>query len=266
MTTNQNNNNSMTMDNISQIAKSAFTTENLEAAGRFTKEKAMEIKKQAEDGDQSLRFLALIGGIACIIVGIFETTSHIMRLHLVGALIDICVVLLGVIVVILEGKDMLLSESLVQKIHKYALLLKFLWGRGMLYLFIGALQLYQIDLFNLICGGYMCAIGGLYIFVGYRTANKLKTMRKSLYSEDTLRVKFQNADIEGDGLNVQQFQSLCVDLGLDLTGKEIEAAFGYIQRMNDGITTEKLRYESFLAWWSSSDGEGQVDENEFIFV
>jgi hypothetical protein len=37
--------------------------------------------------------------------------------------------------------------------------------------------------------------------------------------------------------------------------------------MNNGITSEKLRYESFLAWWSSSNGEeGQVDENAFIFV
>jgi len=111
----------------------------------------------------------------------------------------------------------------------------------------------------------MCIIGGLHIVVGNRTANKLKAIRKSLYSENTLRTKFQNADIEGDGLNLQQFQSLCEDLGLVLSSRETEAAFDYIQKINN-VTTVKLRFESFQAWWNFSDGEGQMDESAFIFV
>jgi len=262
---NNKNDTSMTIDSISELAKITFTNDNLEAAGRFTKEKLMELKKQAKEGNRSLHFLALIGGLGCIIIGFFELTSRFMRLQLVGALIDSYIILLGIIVVILEGKDMFLSEILVQNIHKYALFLDFLWGRGMLYIFIGTMQLYQIDLFNLVSGGYMCIIGGLHIVVGNRTANKLKAIRKSLYSENTLRTKFQNADIEGDGLNLQQFQSLCENLGLVLSSRESEAAFDYIQKINN-VTTVKLRFESFQAWWNSSDGEGQMDESAFIFV
>jgi len=262
---NNKNDNSMTIDSISELAKITFISDNLEAAGRFTKEKMMELKKQAKEGNRSLHFLALIGGLGCIIIGFFELTSRFMRLQIVGALIDSYIILLGIIVVILEGKDMFLSEILVQNIHKYALFLDFLWGRGMLYIFIGTMQLYQIDLFNLVSGGYMCIIGGLHIVVGNRTANKLKAIRKSLYSENTLRTKFQNADIEGDGLNLQQFQSLCEDLGLVLSSRETEAAFDYIQKINN-VTTVKLRFESFQAWWNFSDGEGQMDESAFIFV
>ena len=144
--------NSIMADTISQFAKSTFTTENIEAAGRFTKEKVMELRAQAQEGDKSLRFLALVGGIGCIVVGLFELTSRIMRLQLVGAIIELYAILLGTVVVILEGKDMLLSKSLVQYINKYALFLKFLWGRGALYFICGTLQLTQIDLFNLAAG------------------------------------------------------------------------------------------------------------------
>ena len=111
----------------------------------------------------------------------------------------------------------------------------------------------------------MCAVGILYIFVGNKTANKLKAIRKSLYSEGALRTKFQVANVEGDGLDLKQFRFLCVDLGLDLTGRETEAAFGYIQKTK-GDTNDKLTYEAFKDWWDDLDGEGQIDDNAFIFV
>ena len=149
---NQINHDSSMTDTIAQFAKTTFTSEALEAAGRFTKEKATELKTQAQEGDRSLRFLALIGGLGCVVVGLFELTSRIMRLQLVGAIIDLYIIMLGSVVVILEGKDMFLSKRLVQNIHKYALFLKFLWGRGSLYFICGTLQLTQIDLFNLIAG------------------------------------------------------------------------------------------------------------------
>jgi len=264
-TQNQANQSSNVADTISQFAKNAFTNENIEAAGRFTKEKALELKTQAQEGDQSLRFLALIGGIGCVFVGVYELASRVMRLQLVGAVIDLYIIMLGSVIVILEGKDIFLSKRLVQNLNKYALFLKFLWGRGALYFICGTLQLTQIDLFNLIAGGYMCAIGILYIIVGNNTAKKLKAIRKSLYSESTLRSKFQVANVEGDGLDLKQFRFLCEDLGLDLTGREIEAAFGYIRKNGDD-TSEKLSYEDFKSWWDDAEEDGQIDDNAFVFV
>ncbi len=149
---NQANNDSNVTGTITQLAKAAFTSENIEAAGRYTKEKALELKHQAQEGDRSLRYLGLIGGIACTLVGVYELASRVMRLQLVGAVIDVYIIMLGSIIVILEGKDMFLSQRLVQNLNKYALFLKFLWGRGCLYFICGTLQLTQIDLFNLIAG------------------------------------------------------------------------------------------------------------------
>jgi hypothetical protein len=143
--------NNMT-DTFSQFAKTALISENLEAAGRFTKEKALELKTQAQEGDRSLRFLALIGGFGCMVVGLFELSLRIMKLQLVGAIIHLYIIMLGSVVVILEGRDFFLSKRLVQNLNKYALFLKFLWGRGSLYFICGTLQLSQIDLFNLVVG------------------------------------------------------------------------------------------------------------------
>ena len=257
-TNNNNKNTSSLAETISQFAQSTFTKENLEAAANHTKEKAIELKKEAQDGDHSLKFLALIGGFACVVVGILELVSRFMRLDVVGALIDCYIIILGLVVIILEGKNKLLSAQFVDRIHKYALFLKFLWGRGALYFVVGTLQLYQIDLLNLISGGYMCFVGVLYIVVGRRTANKLKTLKKYIYSEHTLRAKYQEANIEGDGLNLSQFRGLCFNLGLDLTRRETEAAFDYISTKSNG---DKLSYEDFQAWWNESDADERIDDS-----
>jgi hypothetical protein len=135
----------------------------------------------------------------------------------------------------------------------------------------------------------MCFVGGLYIVVGQRTATKLKTLRQSIFSERDLRTKYIQADIDGDGLNLQQFRGLCVSLGLDLTRRETEAAFQHIQNKskssrssisapnghqhvspttsNGGVEADsKLTYEDFKQWWSSTEGEDVIDENAFQFV
>lgn len=247
---------------FSQFAQATFTKQNIEAATKYTKEKAVELKKQAQDGDHSLRFLGALAGIACIVVGIIGVVSRFLRFDIIGAMIDFYIILLGVIVIVLEGKNALLPAKLVENIHTYALFLKFLWGRGSLYFVIGTLLLYQFDLLNLIAGGYMCAVGVLYILVGKRTAAKLKKLRKFIYSEQTLRAQYNEADVEGDGLNMAQFKTLCFNLGLDLTRRELEAAFGHIQSK---FHTERLSYQDFQAWWNE-DAEQQVDETAFDFV
>ncbi|KAG7363344.1 COPI associated protein [Nitzschia inconspicua] len=247
---------------ISQFAQAAFTKQNIEAATNYTKEQAVELKKQAQDGDHSLRFLGVVAGLACVVVGILGLVFRFLRFDIIGALIDFYIVILGAIVMVLEGKNALLPAKLVDNIHKYALFLKFLWGRGSLYFVIGTLLLSQFDLLNLIAGGYMCAVGVLYILVGKRTAAKLKTLRKFIYSEQTLRTRYNEADIEGIGLNMSQFKTLCFNLGLDLTRRELEAAFGHIQTK---FNTERLSYQDFQAWWNE-DAEQQVDDTSFDFV
>ena len=112
----------------------------------------------------------------------------------------------------------------------------------------------------------MCFVGILYIVVGNSTAKKLRNIgiRKSMFTDETLRARFRSADVGGDGLTVEQFRSLCDDLGLDLAGREVEAAFGNIMRTsgngNGGNGTDKLSYAAFKRWWDNLEGEGDIND------
>lgn len=253
-----------TTSGLSQFAKHVFTKENFEKAGKAAKEKASEVRTQAQEGDQSLRLLALLGGLVVIVVSGMEIVGKILTFNIIGALIEFYTLLLGVVVVILEGKSVFLSTGAVQKIHKYALFLKFLWGRGCLYFICGTLQLYQLDLWNLVSGVFMCFVGILFVFVGQRTSYKLKALRKSLYSEQTLHEKFVQADLDGDGgLDLHQFRTLTLTLGLDMTRRETEGAFGHMHSTQNG---EKLTYDEFKAWWNETEVDEELDERSFTFV
>jgi hypothetical protein len=261
--TNTSTNNTAGIAAISSFAQSVFTKENIEHIGRAAKEQAVELKKEAQYGDNSLRVLAFIGGVALVIVAGYEIFGELLRFNIIGAVIEIYTLLIGVLVIILEGKNTFLSVGAVEKIHKYALFLKFLWGRGCLYFICGTLQLYLSNLLNILCGAYMCFVGVLFIFIGQRTAYKLRGLRKSLFTEAALHKKFAESDLDGDGgLNLQQFQNLILSLGLDLTRRETEAAFNHIHKSQ----SEKLCFEEFHQWWTDTDADENIDENAFVFV
>jgi hypothetical protein len=250
---------------LSQFAQNVFTKENFEIASRAAKEKAIEVRRQAQEGDLSLRLLAFLGGLIVIVVSSMEFLANILTLNSIGAFIAIFTLLLGIVVILLEGNSFILSSGAVNSIHKYALFLKFLWGRGCLYFICGALQLYQLDVLHLVSGAYMCAVGILFVLVGQRTAWKLKALRKSLYSEQTLHSKFSQADIDGDGgLNLQQFRTLTLTLGLDMTRRETEAAFMHMHKAD--TNGEKLTYDEFKTWWNETDADEEIDEKAFVFV
>ena len=247
---------------VTQAAGAIFTKETVDTVTKAVGTQLSSLKHQAEDGDNSLRTLALLGGFILIGIGGMEFVSNVMLLHIPGALIELYSLMVGFVIIILEGKNIFLSEKFQGSIFKYALFLKFLWGRGSLYFVVGTMQLYHMDLFNFIAGVYMSCIGALMIFVGQRTAYKLKNMRRSLYSQNELQAKFAQSDVDGDGgLNLEQFRMLTTYLGLDMTRRETEAAFNHIN-----TTGEKLSYEDFYTWWTKTDMEENIDERGFSSV
>jgi hypothetical protein len=250
---------------ISSFAKNVFSKENFENAARVAKERAGELQKQAHAGGFSMRLLALSGGILLVLVSGMQFLGNLLTLNIIGAIIELYTFLLGVVVIILEGKTVFLTDDFINRIHKFALFLKYLWGRGCLYFIAGSLQIYQgYDLFNLVSGGYMCFVGALMVFVGQRTALKLKEMRKSLYSEQTLRSKFNEANTDGgEGLTLAEFRTFTQQsLNLDMNRRETEAAFLHLAKAN----SERLGFDEFLSWWNESNAEDNMEENAFVFV
>ena len=108
-------------------------------------------------------------------------------------------------------------------------------------------------------GCYMILVGIMYIVVGRNTAQKLSDLRKSLITEEELRRKFQEADVDQSGtITMGQFKNLTVNMGLDLGRREIEAAWMHLDKEDVG----EITYEEFQSWWVScslDDSPGAMD-------
>mmetsp|Transcript_5881 Transcript_5881/g.15950 ORF Transcript_5881/g.15950 Transcript_5881/m.15950 type:complete len:311 (+) Transcript_5881:162-1094(+) len=254
-----------TLNAAATLAGTVFTPENVSRAARAAQERAQEIQKQAQDGNISLRAVAFLGGILLMMVSLRDCLGKILSFQLVGAVLELFTFFLSIIVILLEAKTTLLPGAWVDRIHKYALFLKYMWGRGSLYFMAGALQLSHFqDILDLIAGAWMCVVGAMMVFVGQQTAQKLQTMRKQLYTEHDLKQIFSQANVDGVGLNVAQFRDLTVKLGLDLTRRETESALLHMKKDN---SKDRLSYEEFLEWWTqSSDATESMADSPLLFV
>lgn len=109
----------------------------------------------------------------------------------------------------------------------------------------------------------MILVGITYIVVGKMTASKLSDLRKSLISEQDLRRKFQDADVNDTGtLTMGQFKNLTVNMGLNLSRREVEAAWMYLDKEDQG----EISFEDFQSWWLSWDASDDNGGGSFEFV
>jgi Ca2+-binding EF-hand superfamily protein len=109
----------------------------------------------------------------------------------------------------------------------------------------------------------MILVGIMYIVVGKMTASKLSDLRKSLISEEDLRRKFQDADVDDSGtITMGQFKNLTLNMGLDLNRREVEAAWMYLDKEGAG----EISYEEFQSWWVSWDASDDTNGGKFEFV
>ena len=126
--------------------------------------------------------------------------------------------------------------------------LRFLWGRGILYIVAGTLSVAQTWLITIISGAVMIAFGFLAIFVGIHASRKFAALRNSLADESFLVLSFGGYDSDGDGyLEAYQFARLLAYLGMELDDRYTLKAFNAIDREGN----RKVSYEDFSNWWTA---------------
>ena len=235
------------------IAAGVFTNENVNAAGSvagtFAKEQVDEVRRLASEGDFSIRLFAMIGGLAMVIVSIIGFVGRFLTLHWVRALLAVFTFVLGIIMVMLEGKQIPFSGRVEDTIVKYAPFLKFVWGRGFLYFVAGILTIAGGGLIEMIVGAFVAFVGITFVVVGRRSASKLADLKKSQFSEVTLHAEFSSASGGGSHITIQQFSKLVKNLNVDLNNTELEAAFMQV----DKADREKLTFAEFKNWWNGGD-------------
>jgi len=101
--------------------------------------------------------------------------------------------------------------------------------------------------------GLFTAIVGLYMInIGQQSAKSLAILKKSIKDENALLEAFQKNDQNGDGiLEKFEFDSLILELGVELDNDELEAAFCSIDTNND----KRIVYDEFRSWWKGCTAE-----------
>lgn len=129
----------------------------------------------------------------------------------------------------------------LEKLLKYVLFFKFIWGRGCLYALAGTLQMTQGSLMDLIMGSYMFVVGVRFVLLGYLTAQKVAAVGRRTFSTSELRTKFRlaNSDNKSGKLNLEH----------SLSKREKEIAFLYLDTGDVGT----LSFDEFQAWFQRND-------------
>lgn len=130
------------LEGASSDAGRSSIAETASRAGKFAQEKVGELRNYASEGYLPLRVLAQIGGLAMIVLSIMGFIRAIIHLKFLDALVEVYTFLLGIVVIILETKAF--PKRFEQSLSKYALFLRFVWGRGCLYFVAGSLQATQV--------------------------------------------------------------------------------------------------------------------------
>lgn len=207
--------------------------------------RAADVRTSFATGDFSLRLLVLIGGIGLIVSAFIGLFVDVFYLDFTNVLLEVYTLALGGIIMILESQQIALPPAYLEKLLKYALFLKFIWGRGLLYAFAGTLQAAQGSLMDRIVGVYVMILGMVFIILGYRTSQKLASVGRRSFTSATLKSKFNAVDTDKKGsINLEQFSKLLDSLEIPLDKREKEIAFLYL---DGGEGT--MSFDEFQAWF-----------------
>ena len=118
----------------------------------YSRKEIQELRKYAEEGHWSWSALGSIAGILITLNGLLGFVDSITDLSPILAVLNIYVFFFGILLVILERKDFSFTKDIQKLIKSEALFLYRPYGRGTLYIFLGALVACKGNLFNLILG------------------------------------------------------------------------------------------------------------------
>lgn len=165
----------------------------------------------------------------------------------------VCVVIMSLFILVLEGRffapNPLNARAHIRNvITRNFNILRFVWGRGILYVIAGTINVALMHLMTMISGAIMIVLGLLSIILGIHASRKFAALRNSLADESYLLLLFSYYDSDGDGyLEAYQFANLLSYLGMELDDRYAMKAFDTIDRDGD----RRISFDEFNEWWSS---------------
>ena len=219
------------------------------------KAKLEELRQLLENGHFSWKLLGCAAGVLLVLISIISFPSHLLSPS--NLVMDVYVCCFGVLLIVLEYKDMLLPQSMMDTIRREALFLSRPYGRALFYIFVGIMVISQNALLSLsfMVGLYVASVGVI-IFVSSRGASQaMAAIRANGLGEAEIKNRFVDADKDKNGtLDTAELASLCQTLGTTLSRNELESALVTLDRDGNGAIT----YEEFVSWYYGRGADGAL--------
>jgi len=233
---------------MSSISGLLGNSEDMKKAVDVTRAQFTNLKKYVEEGDWTWKLLGLFGGLGMIGTGVFYLLGDIFTLNIFELVLEIYIIIFGIVAVTLEYKDTILPARWVESLKTEARFIYRPYGRAVLYIFFGILLISQDELFFVINGLYLFAVGVLVAYFSVQAEKALSTLKGAKYSESQIRKAFAAADTAKKGtLTVKQFAVLVKALGSTMSANELESAIGLIDKDASGC----ISLEEFLKWYNA---------------
>lgn len=162
--------------------------------------KARRLCRMLFSGPVPFRAFACFGGVLSSLTSVISVEERIVDEsfeNVVGVVLGIYGILFGFVVVLLETAGS--SPSLLQnRLHYYAKFLAVIWGRSILYMVFGSLQLINATMLDHLGGGLLIGVGIIGFIIGTTAHFMLRAARKKT-SVAELRRMWDEADKCGDG-------------------------------------------------------------------
>ena len=213
-------------------------------------QKGIEVRKnKLTQGTINFRIMAFVGGLSVIVTSLLSADLCFEVGDVFKGFLYLYTLLFGILICILEGSFVKIEAltNLRLGIIQSVPILKYLTGRGALYMFSGSLQLSHFVPMNMFSGLYLLGVGTLFVSIGISTKKRLSKLKKTLKDERLLKKYYSKFDKDGDGvMNHDEFGAFVAFVtGEDMDEDELEAAFGIMDPHDKGY----VNYDELKLWW-----------------
>jgi hypothetical protein len=228
----------------------------------------MRWKFAAEEGPAFIRFPAVLLSLAVIGTTLYPIVVNHVVWSVSSAICATHTCIAASLILILEGRVVVGSRSptnfrarIRTVVTRYFNIFRLLWGRGLLYIYVGTMNMTIDHEFSVYTGLAIVAFGFLAIASGAHASYNLDKMKTSLTDEAYLWSKFDALDTEhDDSIDLNGFAELLWSLGMEFDDAYTFKAFSQIER----DAGAKITFEQFRDWWIVTQHKGKSLKNSGV--
>lgn len=214
------------------------------------------MKRWITDGPFALKVACFLACSASCAVSVLSCLSNL--LNPAGLAVSAYTAILAFTGMLLEIKPVVCTRGCKRRLEFWVKASGRVWGRALLYVLLGCLQLAEGGFLPLVCACAMFVVAFFSFIISSAASSKLNALHRAVTAAHGTKVEhihaaFQEADSNRDGtLDSSEFALVAKRLGTELSPDELRAIFELLDQDGSG----KVDLQEFTSWWT---GDKSVD-------